>query len=585
MRSTSWLAIGLLALVVLSACTASVSAPASSPETSASLPATPPPPPDTPTPPATPTPLPLTSKALLPEEAPPRGAESQFSTDFSQHSVPYSEILSGGPPKDGIPAIDEPTFVSVDEANDWLEAQEPVIMVQAGDDARAYPIQILMWHEIVNDTVGGVPVTVTFCPLCNTGVAFERTFDGQVLDFGTTGRLRYSNLIMYDRQTETWWQQATGEAIAGEFTGRHLTLVPASLISWADFKAAHPGGKVLSRETGYRRSYGANPYTGYDDVNNSPFLYLGPETPGALPPMARVVTVDLNGEAVGYPYDVLQELHVVNDTVGGVAIVVLWDPGTASALDAASVAGGNDVGAATTFSRQVDGQTLTFVFDGDRIVDEQTGSEWDVLGQAVSGSLEGRQLEPVVSINHFWFSWAAFRPETRIYSADQLTSDALPAVSGGVTVELDSDFEIIVYQGEDVLGGQSVMFSEVLAQGRPVVLNLWAGLCPVCRAEMPELQAAHEEHGGRVLVVGVDIGPFVGLGSEKDARAVLDELSITFPAGTTPDVSVVRDYKVLGTPTTLFFKPNGEIIQQWTGRLTSNQLDEYIEALLGASER
>ena len=588
MRLTLWLSIGLLALA-LSACGQVISLPPTDVEVD--VPQVPAAPTDTevPTPTAevspTPSPsaIPTAPPTLLPEESPPSGAESQFSTDFSKHSVPYREILSGGPPKDGIPAIDEPQFVSVEAADAWLEPQEPVILVQIGDEARAYPIQILMWHEIVNDTVGGVPVTVTFCPLCNTGVAFERMFDGQVLDFGTTGRLRYSNLIMYDRQTETWWQQATGEAIAGEYTSRQLTFVPASLISWADFKAAHPEGKVLSRETGYPRSYGQNPYDGYDNVNNSPFLYRGPETPGALPPMARVVTVDLNGEAVGYPYDVLREVHVVNDTVDGVPIVVLWAPGTASALDAASVAGGDDVGAATTFSRQLDGQTLTFVLDGDRVLDEQTGSEWDVLGQAVSGPKAGSQLEPVVSINHFWFSWAAFRPDTRVYSAEQPTSDVPPAVPEGVGVELDSDFEIIVYQGEDILGGPSVMFSGVLAQGRPVILNLWAGLCPVCRAEMPELQAVHEEHGDRVLFVGVDIGPFVGLGSEKDARALLDELEITFPAGTTPDAGAVRDYKVLGTPTTLFVKPDGEIIQRWTGRLTPGQLNEYIEALLDAS--
>lgn len=588
MRLTLWLFMGLLALA-LSACGQVISLPPADvevdvPEVPAARPVAKAP---TPTGEAPPTPSPSAAPAaaptLLPEESPPSGAESQFSTDFSKHSVPYREILSGGPPKDGIPAIDEPQFVSVEEADAWLQPQEPVILIQIGDGSRAYPIQILMWHEIVNDTVGGVPVTVTFCPLCNTGVAFERAFQGQVLDFGTTGRLRYSNLIMYDRQTETWWQQATGEGIAGEFTGRQLTFVPASLISWADFKAAHPEGTVLSRETGYSRDYGRNPYTGYDDVNNSPFLYRGPETPGVLPPMARVVTVDLNGEAVGYPYDVLQEVHLVNDTVGGVPIVVLWAPGTASALDAGSVAGGDDVGAATTFSRQLDGQPLTFVFDGDRIVDEQTGSEWNVLGQAVSGPKAGNQLEPVVSINHFWFSWAAFRPETRIYGADQPTSDEPPTAPGGVGVELDSDFEIVVYQGEDVLGGQSVMFSEVLAQGRPVILNLWAGLCPSCRAEMPELQAAYEEYGDRALIVGVDIGPFIGLGSESDGRALLNELNITFPAGTTSDANVVRDYKVLGTPTTLFVKPNGEITQRWTGRLTPSQLNEYIETLLDAS--
>jgi len=348
-------------------------------------------------------------------DRPPFGAASEFSTDFSKHSVPYTEILSGGPPKDGIPAINHPKFVSVEEADAWLKPQEPVILFQIGDDARAYPLQILIWHEIVNDTVGGVPVLVTFCPLCNTAIAFKRTVDGRVLDFGTTGRLRFSNLVMYDRQTESWWQQATGEAIAGELTGKRLEFLPAAIVSWEAFKAAHPDGKVLSRETGYRRPYGRNPYAGYDSVNRRPFLYQGPETPGLLPPMARVITVDLNGEAVAYPYDVLQKVHVVNDTVGGVPIAVFWAPGTASALDAEAIPQGRDVGAANVFSRKLDRQVLTFRFEDERIIDDQTGSEWNVLGKAVRGKLEGKQLEPVVSINHFWFSWAAFRPETRIF--------------------------------------------------------------------------------------------------------------------------------------------------------------------------
>lgn len=363
------------------------------------------------------TPAPALTPTWLPNEPPPLGATFEFETDFSKHSVPYSEILSGGPPKDGIPAIDAPKFVSVTEADAqaWLKDVEPVIFFQMGDDARAYPIQILMWHEIVNDTVGDVPVIITFCPLCNTAIAFERTVNGEVLDFGTTGRLRYSNLIMYDRQTGTWWQQATGEAIAGELTGAQLTFHPASIISWADFKSAHPEGKVLSRDTGFRRAYGDNPYVGYDDVNNPPFLYRGPTTPDAMPPVARVLTIDLNGEAAAYPYDILKDVLVVNDTVGGAAIVVLWAAGTASALDAGSVSGGRDVGAANAFARDLEGQTLTFAFDGSKIVDTETGSEWDVLGRALSGPLAGKQLTPIVAINHFWFSWVAFRPETRIY--------------------------------------------------------------------------------------------------------------------------------------------------------------------------
>lgn len=352
---------------------------------------------------------------LPPDEVPPAGATSQFSTDFSKHTVPYSEILSGGPPKDGIPAIDEPKFVSVSEADDWLEPVEPVILIQVGEETRAYPIQILIWHEIVNDTAAGLPLTVTFCPLCNTAIAFERTLNGQILDFGTTGRLRYSNLIMYDRQTETWWQQASGEAIAGELTGERLSFYPAAIISWEAFKLAYPDGSVLSQETGFTRAYGQNPYGGYDDVNNPPFLYRGPETPGVLPPIVRVLTVDLNGEAVAYPYEALKQEQVVNDTVGGQPIAVFWAPGTASALDASLVAGGRDVGSANVYSRVVAGKQLQFTLEKGLIVDRETNSDWNLLGQAVNGEMAGQQLEPVIAVNHFWFSWAAFKPETRIY--------------------------------------------------------------------------------------------------------------------------------------------------------------------------
>ena len=347
-------------------------------------------------------------------ELPPPGAEKEFTTDFSKHNVPYSEILSGGPPKDGIPSIDAPKFQSTSEADEWLEDREPIVLVQVNDEAKAYPIQILIWHEIVNDTVGGEPLMVSFCPLCNTAIAFKRTYDGQVLDFGTTGRLRYSNLIMYDRQTETWWQQATGDAIAGEYTGSQLEYYPASMISWADFKTQFPDGKVLSRDTGHPRDYGRNPYYGYDDISQTPFLFDG-ATPNQLLPMARVLTVEKNDKAVAYPYDVIGEVNVINDNVGGEEIVVFWTVGTASALDKQNITEGRDVGSAVAYSRLLNGSVLTFIFTDGKFLDEQTGSEWNILGQAVAGELNGEQLPPVVSVNHFWFSWAAFKPETRIY--------------------------------------------------------------------------------------------------------------------------------------------------------------------------
>lgn len=387
--------VGLITLLLLGACSAAPPVTAPEPKGIAGA--------------AEPTP------AMLPSEPPPSGAEREFSTDFSRHSVAYAEILSGGPPKDGIPAIDNPQFVTLSQADGWLGPQEPVILVQVEDEARAYPLQILMWHEIVNDTIADVPLLVTFCPLCNTAIAFERTLDGRVLDFGTTGRLRYSNLIMYDRQTESWWQQAIGDAIAGELTGRKLTLIPATIVSWTEFRTRFPEGKVLSRETGFARDYGRNPYFGYDDINQSPFLFRGPETPGTLPPMARVLTVESGGEAVAYPYTVMETERVINDTVGGKPVAVFWSAGTASALDTSTVAGGRDVGAAAAFSPEVDGRLLTFQLDGDQIVDTETASQWDITGRAISGELAGSQLTPIVSINHFWFSWAAFKPETRVY--------------------------------------------------------------------------------------------------------------------------------------------------------------------------
>jgi hypothetical protein len=364
---------------------------------------------------------PATSSAqatLLPPQSPPGGAGREFKTDFSIASVYFDEILSGGPPKDGIPPIDNPKFVTVDEADNWLKDVEPVISMELNGAARAYPLQILTWHEIVNDVIGDTPVLVSFCPLCNTAIAFERGLDGVTYDFGTTGRLRYSNLIMYDRQTETWWQQATGEAIVGELTGSRLNFIPAAIIAWSDFRSAYPEGLVLSRDTGHSRSYGQNPYLGYDNINNPPFLYQGPQTPDRLPPVARVLAAELNGEAVAYPYTALQEEIVINDTLGNTPVVVIWTQGTASALDTAIIADGRDVGAANLYERAVDGRTLTFELRDQKVVDLETGSEWNVLGQAIGGELAGAQLKPVVAINHFWFSWAAFMPDTRIYDQE-----------------------------------------------------------------------------------------------------------------------------------------------------------------------
>ncbi len=340
---------------------------------------------------------------------------SEWKTNFKKSSVPLNEIRSGGPPKDGIPPIDRPKFETVAEAGKWLKPAEPVVYFERAGDARAYPLQILIWHEIVNDTVGGAPATVTFCPLCNTSITFDRRLDGQVYDFGTTGKLHRSALVMWDRQTESWWWQVSGEAIVGDLTGKRLTVLPSQIISWETFRRAHPAGKVLSRDTGHRRSYGQNPYVGYDDINSSPFLYTG-NRDARLRPMERVVTVSIGKEDVAYPFSALEKVGGVHDTVGGTPIVVFFLKGTASALDRSDIADSRDIGAAAVFSPMVDGRRLTFKVRGVQFVDDQTRSVWSILGHAATGSLAGRRLEPVVHGNHFWFSWASYKPQTRVYA-------------------------------------------------------------------------------------------------------------------------------------------------------------------------
>ncbi len=335
-----------------------------------------------------------------------------WKTDFTKHSVPLNEIMSGGPPKDGIPAIDNPKFVSVAEADRWIGDREPIIVFQHSGVVRGYPWQILMYHEIVNDEVAGLPVTVTYCPLCNTAIAFDRRLGDRVLDFGTTGKLRHSDLVMYDRQTESWWQQAVGEAIIGELTGTVLTFLPAPTVSWSDFRKEYPDAEVLSRETGYSRGYGTNPYTGYD--THRPFLFRG-EPDKRLPMMARVVVVKVGDAAVVYPMKTLAKEQVVNHEVGGTAVVLLYRAGTASGVDARRIAEGRDVGAAIAYLRTVDGRELTFRSDGDGFRDKETGSRWNFFGEAVEGPLAGRRLEKAVHYIPFWFAWAAFAPETPIY--------------------------------------------------------------------------------------------------------------------------------------------------------------------------
>ena len=256
-------------------------------------------------------------------------------TDFTQTTVDnWVEILSGGPPKDGIPALDEVSFIGVD-AETRIGDREPVIAVEIdGEKPRAYPIRYLTWHEIVNDQVGDVPVAVTFCPLCNSGITFDRRVDGKVLSFGVSGKLRNSDMVMYDRQTESWWQQAIGMGIVGELTGVELVQLPTWMESWAEFKTRNVDGLVMD-EPGWPRSYGSNPYVSYDS-SRRPFLYNGEMPPHDVPPLARVVRVNDKAWTV-------ERLRLEGD-VTEAGLTISWNSGQASALDSRNINKGKDVG-------------------------------------------------------------------------------------------------------------------------------------------------------------------------------------------------------------------------------------------------
>jgi hypothetical protein len=273
----------------------------------------------------------------------------------------------------------------------------------------------MMWHEIVNDTVGGVPLAVTYCPLCNSALSFERVVRGVETTFGTSGNLYNANLVMYDRATESLWNQLDGRAVIGVLTGDVLTQVPSATMSWGTFKDSRPDGKVLDRDrTGASRAYGTNPYTGLDDPNGQPFLFNG-DIDVRAKAMQRIVAIENEGAAIAWTLDAISsdaETAATEAEFNREPLVILWQSGEASALDTSDITAGRDVGTVGVFSPIVDGQVLTFQSDGDGFVDDQTSSRWNILGEAETGPLAGTTLDPVTFVRTFWFSWAAFRPDT-----------------------------------------------------------------------------------------------------------------------------------------------------------------------------
>jgi len=282
--------------------------------------------------------------------------------DLTHSLIPSSEILQGGPPRDGIPSIERPKFVAGRAAN-FMRPADRVIGITVNGESRAYPINILNWHEVVNDQIRGVPVSVTYCPLCGTGLVYQSKVRGKTLKFGVSGLLYNSDVLLYDRQTETLWSQILSKAVNGPMKGQKLTMVPSSQTSWSSWLKKQPNTKVLSTDTGFSRDYRRSPYGDYDQ-NTSTYFPVSARS-GAYHPKERVLGITINGKHKAYPFVELGKLR------------------TNSVKD------------------NFQGQNLTINFD----VANRDGQVLNANGT------------PLELVNGFWFAWYAFHNDTAIFKA------------------------------------------------------------------------------------------------------------------------------------------------------------------------
>ena len=329
-------------------------------------------------------------------------------------------------PWDSIPSIDRPRFIDAAEAASLTPA-DPVVVLDLEGEHRAYPVAILSYHEIVNDVVAGRPVVVTFCPLCNSAVAFSREVAGRTLTFGVSGQLAGANLVMFDRETVSRWQQLTGRATSGPFEGAELELVPVRMVSFGSWLAAHPGGMILAEPDGSRFNYGIDPYVGYDvDPNQPSFVYdppgvVGPAEPTdpRLPPKWRVVGVVTDDGALAFPVPSGKgRMAVVTGRLGKIPLVAFFQFGLAQPEKAYEFSAAPRGWAGTVFVARLGGRDLSFSTNGaGTFIERVTGSRFDAFGRGISGPLAGRTLPTVPHATAFWFAWSHFYPDTEVATA------------------------------------------------------------------------------------------------------------------------------------------------------------------------
>ena len=341
----------------------------------------------------------------------------RWNTNFQIASIALSELHTGDLERYRPVPIDIPRFDDVDEAEAFLHPHDPVIALAVGQAARAYPLRFLVWHEVVNDVVDERPVLVTYDPRTNATGVFERRLLGAAMRFRAADIVHRGSRLLWDSLTQSWWRQFTGKAVVGDLTCLRLRPRPSLLVSFAEFGRTFPRGRILdpgSRpDRDDRPQYGATNYPGYDSLPSPPPSFNGAADP-RLPPTARVLALELNGQAAAFDFGHLAVQRVLNDELGGQPVVALWSPGALSVLDTLQIADARDVGMAAAHGREVDGRLLTFEFAEGAFRDRETGSVWSLSGRAISGPLAGAQLPPLVHNTPFWWAWAAHNPATRL---------------------------------------------------------------------------------------------------------------------------------------------------------------------------
>jgi hypothetical protein len=350
-----------------------------------------------------------TNTASPPTENPADNTPDTPSEDNTSEEPPIEDPLldnfarnvrSGGPPKDGIPPIDSPSYVSVQEADGLLGDDDVVFILESSDPVKIYPQYILVFHEIVNEELDGEPISITYCPLTGSAICYKGGIETAHTTFGTSGKLLNSNLVMYDRETDSYWPQILGTAINGPSKGEGLDTVPVAWTLWGLAKAEHPDALVLSEETGFLRNYGSDPYGSYTD-DDSYYQARGPffpvmNTDERLPPKEVVVAIKVGDSEIAITKSVVAEMGIIDTEPRNTPVVAIYD----EALDVVRV-----------FSRRLNGETFGFSLQDGSILDD-SGSTWNVNGQAIEGAMDGLSL---TRINHFdvmWFAWSAFYPDT-----------------------------------------------------------------------------------------------------------------------------------------------------------------------------